>query len=560
MSSLFKKFSAYDKSKPQVEAELGGILGLPVSKKTVEVPGRNGYVYVRLRNNSNEIVQARNDQVSPVYDLPVLLVRIAGGYKVKGRDIERYQDWGSFSSFLPRHAATHQLTNDLGAGGDVAFIYSRQFMPFATIPSGTNGAGSVFIEPHVYRNPVDASWNYVGNQNSVNLLPAKPLDGNARTILLYWDLDVAGVRIATGSVLSTSLTGTADILSSLPLITSNRQIPLTAVRLVSGTSEIVWDNIYDLRQFATTTPPSFTGGFAVQDEGTFVTTGTTLNFVGAGVDASVSGSVIRVHISGSVGIGGQDEGVALGNGTILNFVGPNVDASRSGTVIRVFVTGSVGGSGGGISGIIVRDDGVPVGTGTIIDFRTEANGPSIDVSISGTVIDVYVYGTANQSLSNLGATAVNDNLVSQSDMTLYIGDVGNHWLRGYFGRIDAKKQTGTSSPASADQQLWADSSGTWHTKYSSGFDAKLLANNGLLLVEGSNQTMGVATLAAGTVTVNTTKVTANSRIFLTTQSLGTILRPAGLGVSARVAGTSFTIMSTDITDTSTVAWVIMEPS
>lgn len=346
MSNLFKQLRKYDKTKPQVEKEIGGILGLPVSKKTVEVPGRNGFVYVRLRNNSNEIIQARNSEVSPVYDLPVLLTRSGGGYRIKGRDTERYLDWGSSSSFLPRHGATHSLTNELGSGADVVFVHSRQFMPFAIIPSGTNGAGSVFVEPHVYRNPVDASWNYVGNQNSVNLLPAKPLDTNARTLLLYWDLDVAGVRIATGSVFSAFLTGTVDVLASLPLVTSNRQVPLAAIRLVSGTNEIVWDNIYDLRQFATTTPPSFAGGFAGQDEGIPFGTGTTLNFVGSGVDASMSGSVIRVHISGSVGMAGQYEGVSIGNGTILNFVGPNVDASRSGTVIRVFVTGSAGGSGG----------------------------------------------------------------------------------------------------------------------------------------------------------------------------------------------------------------------
>lgn len=83
---------------------------------------------------------------------------------------------------------------------------------------------------------------------------------------------------------------------------------------------------------------------------------------------------------------------------------------------------------------------------------------------------------------------------------------------------------------------------------------------GVLVKEGTNATMGVATLVAGTVTVNTTKVTANSRIQLTTQTLGTILRPAAVGVTARTAGTSFTITSGDVTDTSTVAWVIVEPA
>lgn len=77
--------------------------------------------------------------------------------------------------------------------------------------------------------------------------------------------------------------------------------------------------------------------------------------------------------------------------------------------------------------------------------------------------------------------------------------------------------------------------------------------------EGTNAKMGTATLAAGTVTVSTTAVAANSRIMLTPQSLGTILRPTGVGVTARTVGTSFVITSMDSTDTSTIAWVILDP-
>lgn len=94
-----------------------------------------------------------------------------------------------------------------------------------------------------------------------------------------------------------------------------------------------------------------------------------------------------------------------------------------------------------------------------------------------------------------------------------------------------------------------------------GQDFKLLvAGGGIYVKEGSNATMGVATLVAGTVTVNTTKVTANSRIILTTQSLGTVAVPTEIAVTARTAATSFTITSASVTDTSVVAWIIIEPS
>jgi hypothetical protein len=84
-----------------------------------------------------------------------------------------------------------------------------------------------------------------------------------------------------------------------------------------------------------------------------------------------------------------------------------------------------------------------------------------------------------------------------------------------------------------------------------------LALPNIAIVEGTNAQMGLATLVNGTVTVNTNKVAANSRIFLTRQSTGGT--PADVGISARVAGTSFTISSA-AGDTSTVAWLIINPA
>lgn len=83
---------------------------------------------------------------------------------------------------------------------------------------------------------------------------------------------------------------------------------------------------------------------------------------------------------------------------------------------------------------------------------------------------------------------------------------------------------------------------------------------GIYIKEGSNATMGIVTLVAGVAVVSTTKVTANSRIFLARQTIGGTLG-ASVDVTARTAGTSFTITSQgSILDTSTVAWWIVEPS
>ncbi|MFI6458867.1 glycosyl hydrolase family 28-related protein [Streptomyces sp. NPDC050538] len=86
-----------------------------------------------------------------------------------------------------------------------------------------------------------------------------------------------------------------------------------------------------------------------------------------------------------------------------------------------------------------------------------------------------------------------------------------------------------------------------------------LAGKGLRVKEGTNAKMGTLTLNGATaVTVATTAVTATSRIFLTIQAPGGT--PAGIAyVSARTAGTSFSVKGV-AGDTSTVAWLIVEPA
>lgn len=85
-----------------------------------------------------------------------------------------------------------------------------------------------------------------------------------------------------------------------------------------------------------------------------------------------------------------------------------------------------------------------------------------------------------------------------------------------------------------------------------------LAGKGLRVKEGTNAKMGTAVLVGGTKAVATTVVTATSRIYITSNADGGT--PGWLRVSTRTAGTSFTIQSSSATDTSTVAWMIVEPA
>lgn len=82
---------------------------------------------------------------------------------------------------------------------------------------------------------------------------------------------------------------------------------------------------------------------------------------------------------------------------------------------------------------------------------------------------------------------------------------------------------------------------------------------GISIKEGTNARMGIAPLNGTTaVTIANTSVTAGTRVFLTINNPGgTVGSPY---VSGRVAGTSFDVKSTTAGDTSTVAWMLVEPN
>jgi hypothetical protein len=83
------------------------------------------------------------------------------------------------------------------------------------------------------------------------------------------------------------------------------------------------------------------------------------------------------------------------------------------------------------------------------------------------------------------------------------------------------------------------------------------AGKGLRIKEGSNARMGTSTLAAGTVVVANTSITANTRVLCSRMATGGTLGHLSIVLNA---GVGFTINSSSGTDTSTVAWMLLEPA
>lgn len=264
MNKLQSSFKEFKRSRAKHELEISGILGITINgAKTVEVPNRDAFVYVKLRDNQSELIQAFNDKVSPVYGLPVKVKREGNRYIVVGRDTERYGDWQSYSAFLPRHGNTHSFNLESGGGGDIVWVYSRQFIPMLSFPSGSLGGPNVIIHPYTLKD-LSGNWRYVGPTGTPNLTQYKPTGSDALMVLVYVDSTNGNpyIIVNSGTHFAASITGSAEILPYVPVIPSNNPnyLPDSFIRLVSGTSVISWDNIYDARQFIAVVPTGTTGG------------------------------------------------------------------------------------------------------------------------------------------------------------------------------------------------------------------------------------------------------------------------------------------------------------
>lgn len=175
-----------------------------------------------------------------------------------------------------------------------------------------------------------------------------------------------------------------------------------------------------------------------------------------------------------------------------------------------------------------------------------ATGTSINLSSTATVVGLVNSGNITNNASNAGI----EHGAKAAANTPFIDFNSSGNSNDYDVRIIASG--GTGSVGNGDLTI------TSATVKPSGQMALQTVGKGISIKEGTNAKMGTAVLVAGAVVVNTTAVTATSRIFLTSNADGGT--PGFQRVSARTASTSFTITSSNGADTSTVAWILFEPS
>lgn len=493
--NLRKALEASTSRKEDRKPYYSGLLGtLHGGKNIVEVAGKHGYVWVRLRNQVNELIQAFNDTVSLVYGLPVLVQRDEYNptrYRIVGRDIGRYSDWGSNSAFLPKHGNQHSFTDDASGGGDVTWVYGRQLMPLAPVPSGTAGAGSLVIEPYTYY--WKGNWRHGGGTGTADITVDRPTGTFARMVLVY--LDTNGNPATTvGGYFDESITGTAGIVSYIPPLPISDGIAIAGVRLTSGTTILDWDNIYDLRPWIVGGAYEPTGSYASYNH-------THLQYAITGSYAPISHTHPEYAVTGTKldDWAAPDDNTDLNASTGSHGLLPKLGGDASKYLNGVGAWTTPPGSGTGSSTVIVTEvDNAPSVTVGTIKFPngsvTDSGGGVATVAFPATHDAVTISGTSSIALQLSGqelsayilpAGVKLDDWASPDDNTDLNATTGSHGLlpklaggTTKFLRSDGTWQTITGTSGGSGDVIGPDSAVDGHLAVFDGPTGKLLKDGG----------------------------------------------------------------------------------
>jgi hypothetical protein len=268
-----------------------------------------------------------------------------------------------------------------------------------------------------------------------------------------------------------------------------------------------------------------------------------------------------------VGCQAKRDGSSAGTWAGFNFQGASSGTQSPGAVLQACNT------------YVGRDDdgtglrGPAYGVQTLFARRLQISGGWIEgttgpyndttfaVSKASGVVQATVDPTTGtQTISNSDRLDINGSGGASRALRYFTRASGQRWE----ARSSSAGETGSNVGSDYEVARFSDA-GTeidipLRLTRSTG-DARFLGNvligtagKGLQIKEGTNARMGLATLAAGTVTVANTSVTANTRVAAFRQAPGGTL--GHLSVTT-TPGTGFTLTSSSA-ETSAVAWVLFE--
>lgn len=292
--------------------------------------------------------------------------------------------------------------------------------------------------------------------------------------------------------------------------------------------------------FGSANPYATFGSGTTQYANAGITPGTAYIIGGNAQTVTVGGSNGTVNLgnsNGTVNMGG-----ASSTGTLNVFT-----AATTTNAINIYTTANSGSSNAGV--VIGNATNYIQTSGT----RNYLNLNSGFAPTSGTAVhnSMAFTGTFNQTGGASGITRgihMNQTITAVADFRALDIAVNNANAKGIY-------QTG----ASTENYLVGNTAFGSTTNPDDAVEITgnlelLVAGNKIKIATGSNASAGTATLSSGTVTVNTTAVTANSIIIPVLQNCSSC---GTLHVSAKTAGTSFTITSANGADASTIGWLLI---
>tara|TARA_Y100001937_G_scaffold54976_1_gene75737 strand:+ start:156 stop:2120 length:1965 start_codon:yes stop_codon:yes gene_type:complete len=271
------------------------------------------------------------------------------------------------------------------------------------------------------------------------------------------------------------------------------------------------------------------GGVTIQDEGSALsTTGTTLNFVGAGVTASGTGATKTITIAGgSAGVTVQDEGSALSTaGTTLNFVGAGVTASGTGATKTITI------SGGGLS----DTDALTEGSTNL--YFTNARATT---AITGSTL-------------NMGSNdIITTGKILYSNNYLNVGDLPS--ASTYHGMFAHVHSVGAAYYAHAGNwvrladhsNLYSDSSVDTHLNTGSAQSGEILSWNGSDYAWVTDQTGGSGTTDLNSLTAGVINTQNDSIGFIDADDSNNSKKESIADFLAAIAGTGISVSSGQLT-------------
>jgi hypothetical protein len=217
-----------------------------------------------------------------------------------------------------------------------------------------------------------------------------------------------------------------------------------------------------------------------------------------------------------------------------------------------------GAGGGGYAGLKVDGATVPVVVGMITcypgvdDDGTQANSPQYGVRVEDSEYVSVASGFLHADTAGWSDGGGNGVLRRGLNIAERTGPTATP-VDAFAGPTDVAGNLNVGGYLAAAS---GQSGGVWNIWDGTAKALNLgSAGGGVAIKEGGNARMGVATLAAGTVTVANTSVTANTRVAPFRQAAGGTL--GHLSVTKN-PGVGFTITSSSNADTSVVAWVLFE--